>query len=103
MVRLDDTLRSIIAQGVNDEVPEVVKWEEIMNRVLYKMSRTFKITTNANAIFTQKEQKGKLPHIDIRVANKAGNKKVRFVPYCSILLEVHLANRFLKILGDSNQ
>lgn len=95
MVRLDDTLRSILAQGTNTEVPEVIKWEEIMNRVLYKMSRTFKITTNANAIFTQKEQKGKLPHIDIRVANKAGNKKVNFVLCSYILLKAQFTNRLL--------
>lgn len=95
MVRLDDTLKSILAQGTNAEVPDVVKWEEVMNRVLYKMSRTFKITTNANAIFTQKEQKGKLPHIDIRVANKAGNKKVNFVIYSYIFMRVQFANRFL--------
>lgn len=75
MVRLDAVLKNIVAQGATDEVPEIVKWEEVMNRVLQKMSRTFKIT-NRNAVFAQKEQKGKLPLIDIRVANKAGNKKV---------------------------
>lgn len=95
MVRLDDTLRSILAQGTNAEVPEVVKWEEIMNRVLYKMSRTFKITTNANAMFTQKEQKGKLPHIDIRVANKAKNKKVVFDTVKLANLVQHFFQRFV--------
>lgn len=78
MVRLDPVLKIIIAQGVTDEVPDVVKWEEVMNRVLQKMSKTFKIT-NKNAVFAQKEKKGKLPLIDIHVANKAGNKKVTLV------------------------
>ncbi len=76
MVKLDAVLKSIVARGPNDEVPDVVKWEEIMNRVLYKMSRSFKITTAASSVISQKEHKGKLPLIDIRIANKSGNKKV---------------------------
>lgn len=75
-MKLNDVLRNIVIQGSNSEIPEIVKWEEIMNRVLYKMSRTFKITTNNTTVFSQKEQKGKLPLIDIRIANKSKNKKV---------------------------
>ncbi|CAG7785587.1 unnamed protein product, partial [Allacma fusca] len=75
-VRLDPVLKTLIAQGNTSEVPETAKWEEIMNRVLYKMSRSFKITTDGNSGFSQK---GKLPMIDIRIANKAGGKKVTLI------------------------
>lgn len=44
-----------------------------MNRVIYKMGRSCKITANGNAAFNQK---GKVPMIDIRIANKTGSKKV---------------------------
>jgi hypothetical protein len=45
MVKLDLVLKNIVYSGNTDEATEVVKWEEIMNKVLQKMS-----TGNENSL-----------------------------------------------------
>lgn len=61
-------------QIIGDTPDGLISWKDLMEKVKAKLGSVYEVKNSTNLPF--KQQKGKLPPIEMRTANRKGNKKV---------------------------